>query len=120
MKGYSREAWGKGEPAQPSRATSEYLVPRTWLFRLVLPLPGHVLKVHRQGTSPVVQWLKVFCLLMQGMRVQFLVGGTKIPLAIGCGQKVKNNKSPQTVFIKVSATLSELLERPSLAFLYIL
>lgn len=25
VRGYSKEAWGKGEPAQPSRATSEYL-----------------------------------------------------------------------------------------------
>ena len=59
---------------------------------------------------------------MQGMQVQSLVGGTKIPLATGCGQKVKNNnnKSPQAVFIKVSATLSELLERPSLAFVDVL
>ena len=81
---------------------------------------GHVLKVLRQGTSPVVQWLRVFCLLIQGMWVQSLVGVTKIPLATGCGQKVKKKKSPQTVFIKVSATLSELLERPSLAFVDIL
>ena len=77
-----------------------------------------MLKVLRQGTSPVVQWLRVFCLLMQGMWVQSLVGGTKIPLATRCGQKVKKKKS--TVFIKVSATLSELLERPSLAFVDIL
>ena len=53
---------------------------------------GHVLKVLRQGTSPVVQWLRVFCLLIQGMWVQSLVGGTKIPLATGCGQKVKKKK----------------------------
>ena len=38
VRGYSREAWGKGEPAQPSRAASEYPVLCTWLFRLVLPL----------------------------------------------------------------------------------